>query len=85
MPLYVRAGAIVPVDPVRQYTSEPVSGPTTFRVYGGADGAFTLYDDDGTSQDYLNGGGSWIRLSWDDTRRRLTIVRYVGRPLTVTF
>jgi alpha-glucosidase/alpha-D-xyloside xylohydrolase len=73
MPLYARAGAIVPVDPVRQYTSEPVSGPTTLRVYPGADGAFTLYDDDGISQDYVKGVGSWIRLSWDDARRRLTL------------
>jgi alpha-glucosidase/alpha-D-xyloside xylohydrolase len=73
MPLYVRAGAIVPVDPVRQYTAEPVSEPTTLRVYRGADGAFTLYDDDGASQQYLKGRGSWTRLAWDDRARRLTV------------
>ena len=55
MPIYVRAGAIIPFDPVRQYTDEPVSEPTTLRVYRGADGEFTLYDDDGISQDYLRG------------------------------
>ena len=73
MPLYVRAGAIVPADPVRQWADEPVSAPTTLRVYPGADGAFTLYDDDGTSQEYLNGVGSWIRLTWNDRARRLTL------------
>ena len=55
MPIYVRAGAIIPVDPVRQYTSEPVTEPTTLRVYRGADGQFTLYEDDGISQEYLQG------------------------------
>jgi alpha-glucosidase (family GH31 glycosyl hydrolase) len=73
MPLYVRAGAIVPVDPVRQYVAEPVSEPTTLRVYRGANGQFTLYEDDGISQDYLRGRGTWTRLAWDDRARRLTI------------
>jgi alpha-glucosidase/alpha-D-xyloside xylohydrolase len=73
MPIYVRAGAIVPVDPVRQYTGQPVDEPTTLRVYPGADGQFTLYDDDGTSQAYLQGRGSWIRIMWDDSEQRLTL------------
>ena len=73
MPIYVRAGAIIPVDPVRQYTAEPLTEPTTIRVYRGADGRFTLYDDDGGSQEYLTGKGSWIRLTWNDRARRLTI------------
>jgi alpha-glucosidase/alpha-D-xyloside xylohydrolase len=73
MPIYVRGGAIIPVDPVRQYTSEPVSDPTTLRVYRGADGHFILYEDDGISQDYLNQRGSWIRVTWSDRSRRLTL------------
>jgi alpha-glucosidase/alpha-D-xyloside xylohydrolase len=73
MPIYVRAGAIIPVDPVRQYTGEPVTEPTTLRVYRGADGSFTLYTDDGISQAYLKGKGSWIRLTWNDRARRLTM------------
>jgi alpha-glucosidase (family GH31 glycosyl hydrolase) len=73
MPIYVRAGAIIPVDPVRQHTAEEVARPTTLRVYPGADGDFTLYDDDGISQDYLDGEGSWIRIVWDDGRRTLTL------------
>jgi alpha-glucosidase/alpha-D-xyloside xylohydrolase len=76
MPLYVRAGAIVPLDPVRQYTAEAVTEPTTLRVHPGADGTFTLYDDDGQSLGYRDGSDSktvWIRIRWDDAARRLTL------------
>jgi alpha-glucosidase/alpha-D-xyloside xylohydrolase len=73
MPIYARAGAIVPVDPVRQYTDEPVSGPTTLRVFPGAPGLFTLYDDDGISQQYISGRGNWIRMSWNDVTNTLTL------------
>ena len=76
MPIYVRAGAIVPIDPVRQYMSQPVNDPTTLRVHPGADGAFTLYDDDGQSLGYLNDSDEktiWIRFRWADATRRLVI------------
>ena len=76
MPIYVRAGAILPLDTVRQYTEQPVTEPTTIRVYPGASGAFTLYDDDGKSLSYRNGSDPrtvWIRFDWDDKARRLTL------------
>ncbi len=73
MPLYIRAGAILPVDPVRQYTDEKVAEPTTLKVYRGANGQFTLYEDDGISLDYLLNKASWTRLNWNDGARRLTI------------
>jgi len=73
MPLYVRAGALIPVDPARQHTGEAVTEPTTIRTYAGASGSFTLYDDDGISQAYLAGRGTWIRFAWDEAARRLTI------------
>jgi alpha-glucosidase (family GH31 glycosyl hydrolase) len=73
MPIYVRAGAIIPFDPVRQYTAEAVAAPTTLRVYTGADGEFLLYDDDGVSLDYLQGEAEWTRITWDDAARRLRI------------
>jgi alpha-glucosidase (family GH31 glycosyl hydrolase) len=73
LPIYVRAGAIVPVDPVRQYASQPVLGFTTLEVYRGANGTFTLYDDDGISQQYLRNEGSWIRLTWNDAAKTLTV------------
>lgn len=73
MPIFVRAGAIIPIDPIRQYTAEPVSEPTTLRIYPGADGDFTLYEDDGISQDYLKGKASWIHISWKDKTGTLTL------------
>jgi len=73
MPIFVRAGAIIPLDPVRQYTSETVSEPTTLRVYRGASGQYTLYEDDGISQDYLAGKGSWTRMTWNERSAVLTI------------
>jgi alpha-glucosidase/alpha-D-xyloside xylohydrolase len=73
MPIYARAGAIIPVDPVRQYTAQPITEPTTLRIYRGADGQYTLYDDDGISQEYLKGRGSWTRMTWNEKTRQLTL------------
>jgi alpha-glucosidase (family GH31 glycosyl hydrolase) len=73
MPIYVRAGAIIPVDPVRQYTSERTDDPTTLRIYRGADGGYTLYEDDGITQEYLQRRGSWTRMTWNDRTRQLTL------------
>jgi len=53
-----------------------VTEPTLTRVYPGADGEFTLYDDDGESLGYLNGSDSkesWIHFKWEDAARKLTI------------
>jgi alpha-glucosidase/alpha-D-xyloside xylohydrolase len=76
LPLFVRAGAILPLDPVRQYTAQSVADPTTIRIHPGANGAFTLYDDDGQTLGYRDGSDAkttWIRLRWDDATRRLTL------------
>lgn len=73
MPLYARAGAIIPVDPLRQYTDEAVDEPTTLEVYRGADGAYTLYEDDGVSLDYLQGRATRTRFTWKDAESRLII------------
>jgi len=73
MPIYVRAGAIIPFDPVRQYTSEVVKEPTTIKIYSGADGNYTLYNDDGISQDYLKGKAEWTRMIWNDKLKKLII------------
>ena len=73
MPIYARAGAVIPFDPARQYMDEEVDAPTTIKVFRGADGEFTLYEDDGISLDYLQGRGTWTRISWNDGQARLTI------------
>ncbi|MFI5461419.1 MAG: TIM-barrel domain-containing protein [Isosphaerales bacterium] len=73
LPLYVRAGSILPLGPVKQYTAEAVDGPLTLRVYPGADGRFILYEDDGLSFGYHAGDWMGIDLSWDDRGGRLSI------------
>jgi alpha-glucosidase/alpha-D-xyloside xylohydrolase len=73
MPIYVRAGTILPMDPVRQYTGQPVDEPTTIRIYPGAEREYRWYQDDGESLDYQEGEYSWIRLYWNDDDRQLTI------------
>lgn len=73
MPIYVRAGGIIPVDPIRQYTGEVTTEPTTIRVYTGADGQFTMYEDDGISLEYLKNIGNWIGLTWNEKKHSLTV------------
>lgn len=73
MPIYVRAGAIIPFDPVRQYTAETVTGPTTIKVFTGTDGQFTLYEDDGISLGYLKGNSRGTGFRWNEKKHTLTI------------
>jgi alpha-glucosidase (family GH31 glycosyl hydrolase) len=73
MPLYVRAGAIIPMGPVKQYTAEPVDGPISVTVYPGADGAFEMFEDDGKSFEYRRGGWMGIAFTWTDRDRRLAM------------
>jgi alpha-glucosidase/alpha-D-xyloside xylohydrolase len=73
MPIYARAGAIIPVDPIRQYTTEVVNAPMTIKIYAGADGKYTMYEDDGNSQDYLKGKATLTSFSWNDKTKKLSI------------
>ena len=73
IPLFARAGAIIPMGPVKQYTDEPVEGPTTLCLYPGADGHFLLYDDDGITCGYRKGDWMGIEMEWEDDPRRLTL------------
>ena len=74
MPIYVRAGAIIPFDPIRQYTAEVVKEPTTLKIYTGADGSYTLYEDDGVSTDYLRGNFKLTSINWNNSTNTLTIL-----------
>jgi alpha-glucosidase/alpha-D-xyloside xylohydrolase len=85
MPIYVRAGTILPLDPVRQYVDEPVDEPTTLRIYPGSDGEFELYNDDGRTLDFQEGEYSRTLLSWDDQARTLTIEPSEGDPMDRQF
>ena len=73
MPLYVRAGAVVPHGPVKQYVDEVVDAPLTLIVYPGADGSSTWYEDDGKSFLYRAGAFMKVAMTWRDATRRLTL------------
>jgi alpha-glucosidase (family GH31 glycosyl hydrolase) len=70
-PLYVRAGSILPLGPVKQFTGEKVDGPFSVSIYPGTDASFLLYEDDGISFNYRNGEWMGIQMKWDDARRKL--------------
>ena len=78
IPVFVRAGSIVPFGPELQYTGEKAADPLTVYVYAGANGAFTLYEDQGTTYDYEKGAFSLIPIKWDDASGTLTIGRRQG-------
>jgi len=78
IPVYVRAGSILPFGPDLQYIDEKPADPITLYVYAGADGAFTLYEDDGSTYGYERGAFTRIPLRWDDATKTLTIGRREG-------
>jgi alpha-glucosidase len=85
IPLYCRAGAIIPLGPIKQYTDEKIDSPLTLSIYPGADGQFSLYEDDGKTFNHRNGEFMQIDFSWNDRRRRLTLrlargSRILGTP-----
>jgi len=73
MPLYVRAGAILPMGPVKQYTGERADGPLTLTVHPGADGGLSLYEDDGATFHFRKGEFMRIGALWRDSARRLSL------------
>ena len=78
MPLFVRAGSIVPLGPVVQYAMEKPADPIELRVYRGADGQFTLYEDEGDNYNYEKGKYATIPISWNEARHTLEIGKRVG-------
>jgi alpha-D-xyloside xylohydrolase len=78
MPLFVRAGSIIPFGPEIQYIGEKPADPLTVFIYAGADGDFTLYEDDGSTYKYEKGAFSQIPFHWDDANRTLTIGKCEG-------
>jgi alpha-D-xyloside xylohydrolase len=71
IPLFIRAGSIVPLGSAVENTHQKQT-ITKVRVFPGADADFTLFDDDGNTYAYENGGGTVIRLHWDQAGKRLT-------------
>jgi alpha-glucosidase (family GH31 glycosyl hydrolase) len=73
LPLYVKAGTILPVGPVKQYTAQASAEPLLLRIYPGADGSTALYLDDGVSFAYQRGRYSRIQCTWNDRERKLSL------------
>lgn len=73
MPLYVKAGSIIPIGPKVQYAEEKKWDDLEIRIYPGADGKFTLYEDENDNYNYEKGNYSTITFTWDDSYKELTI------------
>ena len=73
VPMFVRAGSILPLGPEMQYVGEKSWDNLEIRVYPGANGTFTLYEDEGDSYNYEKGAYSTIAFNWNDKSRTLTI------------
>ena len=79
MPLYVKAGSIIPFGPELQYTSEKPASEITVCVYTGADGTFNLYEDEGTNYNYEKGAHATIPMKYNESTGTLTIGDRNGR------
>jgi len=73
VPMFVRAGSILPLGPEMQYVGQQPWDNLELRVYPGADARFVLYEDEGDSYNYEHGAYTTITITWDDSRRQLTI------------
>ncbi len=73
IPLYVKAGSILPIGPKVQYAEQKKWDDLEIRIYPGADGNFVLYEDENDNYDYEKGVYSTINFNWDDKKKTLTI------------
>jgi len=77
IPIFVRAGSIIPMGPYQQYATER-SDPVEIRVYVGTDGSFTLYEDEGDNYNYERGECSRITFEWSDKDGTLAVGKREG-------
>jgi alpha-D-xyloside xylohydrolase len=89
LPVFVKAGSILPLGVEKQYSLQKTDEPIEIRVYPGADASFTLYDDEGTNYNYERGECARIKFSWNDSKAELSIGkregRYQGMPNVMKF
>jgi alpha-D-xyloside xylohydrolase len=78
IPLLIKAGSIIPMGPFVQYAVEKPANPLEIRIYPGANGEFTLYEDENDNYNYEKGIFSTIKFEWDNASRRLTIGKRRG-------
>lgn len=84
MPVFVKAGGIIPLKPYSDYVRQKVDDELTLKVYGGADGDFTLYEDEGENLNYKAGKHALTNINYNNTQKKLTIAAqqgsYMGAP-----
>ncbi len=80
MPIYIRAGAIIPIDTLRQSTADTTTATLTLKIYTGADGSFILYEDDGKSLAYLSGKFLQTKFTWNQQQKQFTIEPVIKTP-----
>ena len=78
LPIYVRSGSIVPMGPNVEWTGQAAADTIELRIYKGADGEFSLYEDEGDNYNYEKGIYSMIPFHWDEMKQELTIGDRVG-------
>ena len=79
IPLFVRAGSIIPMGPHRQHVTDQPDAPIELHIYPGRDGRFLLYEDEGDNYQYEHGAFSAIEITWDNATRRLMLGRRSGQ------
>jgi alpha-D-xyloside xylohydrolase len=79
IPLHVRAGSIIPFGPEEQYTGQKTASPIELRICPGANGSFTLYEDEGVNYNYEKGEYTTIPFTWEDKTKTLIIGRRQGQ------
>jgi alpha-D-xyloside xylohydrolase len=78
IPLFIRAGSIVPMGPFLQYATEKPADPLEIRIYPGANGTFTLYEDENDNYNYENGSFATIAFQWNDATRTFSVGKRQG-------
>ena len=78
IPLYIRAGTVLPMGPEVQYATEKKWDSLDIRIYPGATGSFVLYEDENDNYNYEKGAFSTIKFSWNDKKKQLEISDRTG-------
>ena len=78
IPLYIKAGSIVPMGPVMEYATEKPADTLEVRIYAGANGTFTMYEDENDNYNYEKGAAATFTFNWNDKSRQLSVSAIKG-------
>lgn len=78
IPVFVKAGSVVPMGPIMQHSGEQPNAAWEIRIYPGANGKFTVYEDEGSNYNYQKGESSAYEITWNDKKQEVTIGRRKG-------